>query len=323
MTDACESVIEISRLTKRYGSTTAIENLSLTVADGSIHGFLGPNGAGKTTTIRALLGFIRPTGGSSRVFGHDAWTDGLAARARLGYLVPPDALYQDMSGRAQLDLAARLAGRRPVLRDRLLEGLELDRKVLRQRLGTFSRGMRQKLALIVAMQTDPDLLILDEPTDGLDPLIRRNFEALVRERHAQGRTIFMSSHDLEEVERLCQRVAIVRAGRLVAEESVPDLMRRRLRVWEVTFVATVPDEIERLPGVHVSERDGRRLRFTVQGQPDGILAVLGRHDVQDLTVTPPRLEDVFFGFYGDDRDQRPMRAILSGDRTAPTGEGMV
>ena len=280
-------------------------------------GFLGPNGAGKTTTIRSLLGFIRPTSGTSRLFGHDAWRDGLAARARLGYLVPPDALYQDMSGRTQLDLAARLAGAKPVLRDLLLDALELDRGVLRRRLGTYSRGMRQKLALTVAMQTDSDLLILDEPTDGLDPLIRRNFEEVLSERHARGRTIFMSSHDLEEVERICERVAIVRDGRLVAEEAVPDLVRRRLRVWEVTFAASAPDAIDRLPGVQMIERDGARLRFTVQGQPDAVLTILNQHEVRDLTVTPPRLEDIFFGFYGDDRGRAP---VTTGDQSGTGSE---
>ena len=292
-------VITARRFSKRFGSSVAVDALDLTVPGGLIYGFLGPNGAGKTTTIRALLGFIRPSAGATAIFGHDAWSDGLAARSRLGYLVQPDALYGDMSGTAQLDYTAALSRARPVLRDRFLDALELDRRALSRRLGTFSKGMRQKLALIAAFQTDPEVLILDEPTDGLDPLIQRNFEELLRERAAAGRTVFMSSHDLAEVERVCERVAIIRAGRLVADERTEDLVRRRLRLAEIRFAGPVPGGLGDVPGVRLVDRPGDRVRLAIEGDLRPLLGFLAGQAVDDLILSPPRLEDVFFGFYGD------------------------
>lgn len=292
-------VIAVRRFSKRFGSSLAVDGLDLMVAAGTIHGFLGPNGAGKTTTIRALLGFIRPSSGSTAIFGHDSWSDGLAARARLGYLVQSDSLYPDMSGTAQLDYTADLSRGRPVLRGRFLDALELDRTTLSRRLGTFSKGMKQKLALTAAFQTDPEVLILDEPTDGLDPLIQRNFEELLRERVMAGRTILMSSHDLAEVERMCERVAIIRDGRLVANERVDDLVRRRLRLAEIRFAGPVPAGLVDIPGIRQVDRSGDRVHLAVEGDLQPLLAFLAGQQVDDLILGPPRLEDVFFGFYAE------------------------
>ncbi len=299
-------VIAVRRFTKRFGRTVAVDSFDLTVPEGMVYGFLGPNGAGKTTTIRALLGFIRPTSGSTAIYGHDSWSDGLAARARLGFLVPPDALFPDMSGTAQLDYTAGLSGAPPVLRDRFLDALELDRRTLSRRLGTFSKGMKQKLALVAAFQTDPEVLILDEPTDGLDPLIQRNFEALLRERASAGRTVLMSSHDLAEVERVCERVAIIRDGRLVADERVDDLVQRRMRLAEIRFAGPVPDALLDVPGIRLVDRPGDRIRVAVEGDVQPLLAFLAGQRVDDLILNPPSLEDVFFGFYGatPDPDER-------------------
>ena len=215
--------IETAGLTKSYSGVDALSDLSLTVERGSIYGFLGPNGAGKTTTIRLLMGFIKPTSGYAQMFGCDCWRDGVRARSHVGYLVQSEALFPDLSGADQLRFAEQLSGQGAPLQDRLLDLLELSRSDLSRQLRTYSKGMRQKLALIAAAQHDPELLILDEPTDGLDPLIQRAFEAHLLDRHAAGRTIFMSSHDLGEVDRLCQIVAIVRAGQLVQEASIHDL----------------------------------------------------------------------------------------------------
>lgn len=292
-------VISVRQFTKRFRAAVAVDSLDLTVPAGMIYGFLGPNGAGKTTTIRALLGFIRPSTGSTAVLGHDSWSDGLAARAGLGYLVQSEALYPDMSGIAQLDYAAALSHARPVLRDRFLDALELDRRTLSRRLGTFSKGMKQKLALTAAFQTDPEVLILDEPTDGLDPLIQRNFEELLREGAAAGRTIFMSSHDLAEVERVCERAAIIRGGRLVADERIEDLVRRRLRLAEIRFAGPVPSGLSDIPGVRLVEQPGDRVRLAIEGDLQPLLAFLAGQPVDDLILSPPRLEDVFFGFYGE------------------------
>jgi ABC-2 type transport system ATP-binding protein len=291
--------IVTSQLTKRYGRIVALSDLTLTIPPGVIFGFLGPNGAGKTTAIRLLLGFVRPTAGSAAIRGHDAWRDGVAARRDLGFLVVPDAFYPDMSGQAQLDYLARLDGRPPVLRERLREALELGRDALGRRLGSYSKGMKQKLALIAACQHDPSLLILDEPTDGLDPLIQRAFEELLRERRDQGRTIFMSSHDLAEVERTCEQVAVVRDGRLVTVASVADLKARGRRIADVTFAIEVPAGLDRLPRATTIERNGRRVRLAIDGDPNPLLRFLAAHEVSDLTLTPPRLEDVFMSFYGE------------------------
>jgi ABC-2 type transport system ATP-binding protein len=291
--------IETTGLTKRYGEIAALTDLSLTVPPGVVYGFLGPNGAGKTTAIRLLLGFIRPTGGRARLRGHDCWRDGVAARNDLGFLVVPDAFYPDMSGAAQLDYLARLSGRPPLLRERFREALELGRDALERRLGSYSKGMRQKLALIAAFQHDPSLLILDEPTDGLDPLIQRSFEELLRDLRDRGRTIFMSSHDLAEVERTCERVAVVRDGRLVVEETVAELKGHARRIAEVTFRDEVPAEIATVPRAVVFERDGRRVRLAIEGDVNPLLRVLAQHDVAELTLAPPRLEDVFMAFYAE------------------------
>ncbi len=296
-----EPVIETTALTKRYGEIAALTDLHLAVPEGSIYGFLGPNGAGKTTAIRLLMGFIRASSGSARIFGHDVWAEGVAARRDLGFLVTPDAFYPDMTGIAQLDYLAHLSGKPPVLRDRFLDTLELGRDALRRRLGSYSKGMRQKLALTAAFQHDPALLILDEPTDGLDPLIQRGFEELLRELRDRGRTIFMSSHDLAEVERTCERVAVVRGGRLVAEETVEGLKRLQRRTIEVTFGGEAPPDLALVPRVTIVSREGRRARLAFEGDLNPLLRFLAGHDVADLILAPPRLEDVFMAFYGDDR----------------------
>jgi ABC-2 type transport system ATP-binding protein len=233
--------IAVDRLCKRYGPITALGGISLHVPAGEIYGFLGPNGAGKTTAIRSLLGFIRPTSGSCQIFGYDCWKDGVRARRDLGFLVSTGTLYPDMTGTAYLDYAAHLAQQPSTLRATLLSRLELGEDALQRKIGGYSKGMKQKLALTACMQSDPKLLILDEPTDGLDPLMQRAFEDMLTHLHARGTTIFMSSHDLVEVERVCQRVAIIRAGNIVAEAAVDELTARRQRMIEVTFSGTAPD----------------------------------------------------------------------------------
>ena len=295
---AADAAIVTAGLTKRYGRVEALVDLDLTVPRGAIYGFLGPNGAGKTTTIRLLMGFVRPSAGSARVLGHDVWRAGVAARRDLGYLVGADALYPDMSGRAQLDYAVALAGRPPTLRRRLLEALELGEDALERRLGTYSKGMRQKLALTAAIQHDPALLILDEPTDGLDPLIQRAFEELLRELRDRGRTVFMSSHDLAEVERTCERVAVVRGGRLIAEETIAGLKRLHRRTAEVLFAGSVPDGLARVSHVAVVACHGRRVELAVDGDVNPLLRFLATQEVADLLLAPPRLEDTFMAFYG-------------------------
>jgi ABC-2 type transport system ATP-binding protein len=292
------AAISTHGLTKRYGAVSALQDLDLTVPQGAIYGFLGPNGAGKTTTIRLLMGFVKPTAGSAFIFGHETWRDGVAARRDIGYLVPPDALYPEMSGLAQLDFAARLSNRPPVLRDLLLDALDLELPALSRRLGSYSKGMRQKLALTAAIQHDPPLLILDEPTDGLDPLVQRRFEDLLRTLRDRGRTIFMSSHDLAEVERTCEFVAVVRSGRLVVADTVAGLKRLQRRRAEVTFPDGIPEGLARLPGVAIAGRSGQRVTLVLEGDVNPLLGFLAEHRVEDLILAPPDLDDVFMGFYG-------------------------
>jgi ABC-2 type transport system ATP-binding protein len=290
--------IATTHLSKRYGSVTALNDVDLFVPAGIIYGFLGPNGAGKTTAIRILMGFIRPTAGEARIWGHDCWRDGVRARADLGYLVPAEALYADMTGQAQLDYMAALSGKPPLLRPRLLDALELAESDLRRRLNTYSKGMKQKLALTAAMQSNPRLLVLDEPTDGLDPLIQRSFERVLHELREAGTTIFMSSHDLAEVERTCERVAIIREGRIIAEETIGELKDRHHRVAIVAFAGEPPRGLDRLPGVAVVSRDGSRVAFSIEGSVMPLLRHLsGRDDVIDVLLPQRRLEDIFLDFY--------------------------
>jgi ABC-2 type transport system ATP-binding protein len=297
------AAIATTNLTKRYGSVTALAGIDLVVPSGVTYGFLGPNGAGKTTTIRLLMGFIRATSGVARIWGHDCWHDGVRARTDLGFLVPADALYPDMTGHALLDYMAALSGKPPTLRPLLLDALELGQDALNRRLHTYSKGMKQKLALTAAIQTNPALLVLDEPTDGLDPLIQRSFEAVLRQLCDQGATIFMSSHDLAEIERTCQRVAIIRDGQIIAEEAIDDLKRRHRRVAEVTFAGEPPPGLDRLSGIEVLQRDSDRVVVALEGSVTSLLRFLaGRDDVVDLLLSPPRLEDIFLGYYDASRE---------------------
>ena len=294
--------ISTTNLTKRYGPVTALARIDLVVPSGVTYGFLGPNGAGKTTTIRLLMGFIQATSGVARIWGHDCWHDGVRARSDLGFLVPADALYPDMTGQALLDYMAALSGKPPALRPLLLDALDLGQDALNRRLHTYSKGMKQKMALAAAIQTNPRLLVLDEPTDGLDPLIQRSFEGVLRQLRDQGTTVFMSSHDLAEVERTCQRVAIIRDGHIVAEEAIDSLKRRNRRVAEVTFVDE-PPELDRLSGVEVLERDDGRVVIALAGSVIPLLRFLaGRDDIVDLLLSPPRLEDIFLGYYDTSRE---------------------
>ncbi|MDQ3539745.1 MAG: ABC transporter ATP-binding protein [Chloroflexota bacterium] len=291
------NAIDLDALSKRYGSFAALDGLSLEVPNGIIQGFLGPNGAGKTTAIRILMGFLRASSGSASIFGLDAWAYGVQARSRVGYLVTADALYPDMDGIDQLDFATRISGKDPVLRQRALDALELSQATLGQRLGSYSKGMRQKLAIVAAMQHDPDLLVLDEPSDGLDPLIQQHFEALLRERRQAGRTVFMSSHDLAEVERTCERVAVIRRGHLVANGTVKELSRHYRRTAVIRFQGPIPDQLARLGEVEHVDPSASIVRMRIGDDINPLIRALAHVDVAHLAIEEPQLQDIFFGFY--------------------------
>ncbi len=291
------AVISCERLTKYYGKQRGIEDLTLSVEPGEIIGFLGPNGAGKTTTIRCLLGLIKTTSGEARVFGERVTLDGARIRGRIGYVPGEVRLYDRETGRWHLDYVAGFRGGHRPLEAELVERLEFDPT---RPVKELSKGNKQKLALIIALAHDPELLILDEPTSGLDPLNQQTVFNIVEERARQGATVFLSSHILPEVERLCERVALVREGHLIAEESIAGLLAKRMRDVEVTFAEPVaPELLAGVPGLSAVEQPSpHMLRATVKGgEMRALLSLLAQYDVVDVQITRASLEDVFMEYY--------------------------
>ena len=276
----------------------ALEDLSITVREGEIFGFLGPNGAGKSTMIRLLLGFLHPTAGRGSVAGLDIVADSVEIRRRVGYLPGGIALYDTLTGERLLDYLAALTGRPPARRTELCERLELSAATLRRQVREYSRGMRQKIGIVQALQHDPELAILDEPTEGLDPLMQRAFYGILDELRAAGRTIFFSSHVLSEVERVCDRVAIIRQGRLVALEDVEALLARRKRNVEMRLGpgAVLPD-LEGVTGVSAVVSADGRLACQLEGDVRPFLAAIRDTSIVDLTIEPAHLEEAFLELY--------------------------
>jgi ABC-2 type transport system ATP-binding protein len=286
--------IQTEALVKRYGrgGTTALKGLDLTVAPGEVFGFLGPNGAGKSTTIRILLDLIRPTSGSVRVFGVDP-RSGPGLRAKLGYLAGDFVANSRQTGRDLLTYLGDLRGGVPGRRiDELASAWDLD---LTKRIGSLSKGNRQKLGVIQAFMHRPPLLVLDEPTSGLDPFLQQQFVSLVREASDNGQTVFMSSHVMGEVQQTCDRVGIIRAGSLVAVEHIDDLRKRALRKIEVHFGSDAP--ALSVAGVSDVEVDGKVLRCKLAGDADALVKALAQHHVVDLISEEPELEELFFTYY--------------------------
>ncbi|MGV9724449.1 ABC transporter ATP-binding protein [Nocardia beijingensis] len=288
-------IIEVRDLRKTFGHVTALDGLDLTVAEGEIHGFLGPNGAGKSTTIRVLLGILRATGGQARLFGRDPWADAVALHRELAYVPGDVTLWPSLSGGETIDLLSRMRGgldeRR---RDELIERFDLDP---RKKARTYSKGNRQKVALVAALASDAPLLLLDEPTSGLDPLMEQVFRECVREARERGATVLLSSHILSEVEVLCDRVTIIRAGRTVESGSLSDL--RHLSRTSITAELTGDaGDLSRIPGVEDIELDDHTLRCQVDNEHLGeLIRVLGDAGVRSLTSTPPTLEELFLRHY--------------------------
>lgn len=288
---ACEG------LTKDYGRLRALDGLDLTVERGEIFGFLGPNGAGKTTTIRLFTGFLRPTAGRARIFGHDCWREGTLAREAIGFLPDIGSLYEEMTGRELLRYLGRFYRRPPALQAELCERFELAAADLARPIRAYSKGMKQKVRLIQAFQHDPELVILDEPAEGLDPLMQREVFGLLKEYRARGRTVFLSSHILSDVEQLCDRVGIVRRGKLVDIGSIDELRRRFFRRLEVTLAR--PQDISALleAGARPLATDGLRLRFAVTGDVNAVVRALASLDLAEVVLEPASLEDVFMAHY--------------------------
>jgi len=291
-----DAVIDVRGLVKTFGPHRALDGLDLEVRTGEVHGFLGPNGAGKSTTIRALLGLLRVDDGTATVFGRDPWRDAVAIHRRLAYVPGDVALWPNLSGGETVDMLLRMRGADPGVghREELLERFDLDPT---KKGRAYSKGNRQKVALVAAFAADVDLLVLDEPTSGLDPLMEQVFADCVAERTAAGATVLLSSHILSEVERLADRVTIIREGKAVESGSLDEL--RHLRRSRITAtVGRMPDRLDELAGVHDLTVDGASLSLTVD--PDAlplVLKSLTEAGVTALTSAPPTLEELFLDAY--------------------------
>ena len=296
-----EAAIATSGLTKDFGSGRGLFGLDLEVRQGEVFGFLGPNGAGKSTTMRLLLDLIRPTAGSARVLGLDSVSDSLAIRRRIGFLPGDLALYPKLTGRVALDYLARLRGGVDSrIRDSLAQRFDAD---LDRPIHELSTGNRQKLGLIQAFMHEPELLILDEPIAGLDPLVQQSFHALLGEVSAQGRTVFLSSHTLSEVERVTQRLAILRQGRVVVVDSLENLRKVAVQRLEIEFAESVPaSAFQALPGVTEATGNGRTVTVSFAGSADAVVKAAAAHEVRAIRPGEEDLEDIFLRYYRAEPD---------------------
>jgi ABC-2 type transport system ATP-binding protein len=290
------AVIELSGLTKSYGSRRGVIDLELEVEEGEVFGYLGPNGAGKTTTIRLLLGTIRPTAGRVRVFGLDAWADAPAVHRQMAYLGSDPGFLGQLTVGEQLDY---LAGLRRIARGAwkpLAERLGLEPAVQIRKL---SRGNRQKVGVVAVFMGQEPLLVMDEPTSGLDPLVQREFLALLAEARGAGRTVFLSSHILPEVERSCDRVGVIREGRIVEVAPVHALLDDHWRSVNLVLDQVPAPSLFDLPNVRVISGTGRDVHLMVRGDVNPLIDRIAKVNVRDIAITTPDIEDVFLRFYGD------------------------
>jgi ABC-type multidrug transport system ATPase subunit len=292
-----DPVIRTEKLTKSYGSHRGIIDIDLAVEEGEAFGFLGPNGAGKTTTIRTLLDHIRPTSGRATIFGIDTTADPIAIHRRLGYLPGEFALYDKLTGGQTIEYFANLRGGVDKTYQRgLVDRLDLDTT---RKFKEYSKGNKQKVGLVVALQHRPDLLLLDEPTSGLDPLVQQTFYEVIREAKAEGRTVFLSSHILSEVEKTADRVAIIRDGRLVKVDRVEALRDLAHHQVELRFAGDVPvGAFAALPGVSEVKAEENLLRMRVSGSITPVVREAANYDLLDFVSREPSLEETFLAQYG-------------------------
>ena len=293
-----KSIIEVEKLTKSYGSKRGIVDVTFDVGEGEVFGFLGPNGAGKTTTIRTLMALLRADSGTARIAGLDSWRDSVAIKKQIGYVPGEPSLDPSLTGGQILEYFANLRGGvdRAYLKQ-LIERFALDTS---RKFRQYSTGNKRKVVLIQAFMHKPKVLILDEPTSGLDPLNQQEFEAMVREARNEGRTVFLSSHVLSEVEKTCTRVGIIREGRMVKIGGVHELTDIKRSEITIVFAHPVPIEaFAKLEGVTKAEPldAGTGVRLTTQGSADGVIKAAAKHEVVSLTSYEPSLEDVFLQYY--------------------------
>jgi len=291
------NAIEIQELTKSFGRTEALQGVNLTVRQGEVHGFIGPNGAGKTTAIRILLGILRKDAGKISLLDGDPWKDAVALHSRVVYVPGDVTLWPNLSGGEIIDLLGRLHGGIDHKRRKdLLEIFQLDPT---KKSRTYSKGNRQKVALVAAFAVQAELLLLDEPTSGLDPLMESVFQQCVKEAKAQGKTVLLSSHILAEVEALCNRVSIIRQGKIVESGTLSDL--RHLTRTTITIETVTPLEKLQVSGIYDITRDGTKWRFSVDSNSmDEVMRAVAPLGLKSLTAEPPTLEELFMRHYGDD-----------------------
>lgn len=297
------AAIEARGLTKYYGKSLGIRDLDFQVEEGEIFGFLGPNGAGKTTTIRLLVGLLYPTSGGARILGYDLLKNSLDIRRKIGYIPGEVHLFQELTGDEALRLLESFQPDRPaVLKEDLIRRFDLDPT---RKIKQYSSGNKQKLAIIQAFMHDPDLLILDEPTATLDPLMRHLFYELVKQFRDRGRTIFISSHILPEMESICDRVGIIRKGQLATVEEVHSLAAKKLRHAEFSLASEPPPQALDFSSARVTRIEDLRFKADIFGSMDSFVKELGRLAVNDLEVSHASLEEVFLEFYREEEDHQP------------------
>ena len=295
-----KSIVEIKKLTKKFGEFTALNELDLKINEGEIYGFIGPNGAGKTTTIRVLLGILQGTSGEIKVFDKDAWEDAVEIHKRIAY-VPGDVnLWDNLTGGEVIDLFISLQGtHNQKRREELIKKFDFDPS---KKCGTYSKGNRQKVALIAALSSDADFYILDEPTSGLDPLMEEVFKECILELKKQHKTVLLSSHILSEVEELCDKISIIRGGKIIETGTMKELRHLHRTVINVETSKELKD-LEKQNGIYDIEKVGSAIQFSVENSKLGaVISYLGKHEVTHLTCTPPSLEELFMTHYKSDGD---------------------
>jgi len=309
-------VIQLEALTRRYGVRRGVEALTLDVREGEVFGFLGPNGAGKTTLIRMLLGFIRPTSGRGLIHGRDIWLESATVRRSIAYLSGEPAYLGELTAAQTLAFLGRTRDLPPGCWRPLADRLELDPDVPIRKL---SRGNRQKVGLVQVFMGQEPLLVMDEPTTGLDPLMQREFLRLVAEARSAGRTVFLSSHNLPEVERTCDRVGIIRDGVIVEVQGVRELLGTHLRTAVILFGSAPPDDALDLPGVSVTEQSGDEWHLAIRGDLRPLLARLATLDLRDLSIRTPEVEEIFMAYYDHQAPNQPGEAAAEPTDAGRTG----
>lgn len=291
------SVIAIRHLTKYYGKSLGIKDINLQIEPGEIFGFLGPNGAGKSTTIRLMLNLIRPSSGEVLLFNQNVNNHSAQVFNAIGNVPGELTLYGNLTGTCFLNYMNRFSKARPKWQTELVQAFELSPLDLSKKIKYYSHGMKQKLLIIQALQDDPELIIMDEPSGGLDPINKNILYGYLKRFKSVGKTIFFSSHDLSEVEKICDRVGLVRKGRLLAEESISDLKQKIVRRMEVTFARPVPQEAFILANTKILEQEAHRLVLNVSGKIDPLLKRIATYEVENLVFPEPSLEETFMTFY--------------------------